>query len=197
MAVMTPWGYSVDELPPLISSADYETHGLDALDVRAEAAVESASAAVRAWCGWHVAPVLRCEARVTADGGKVCALPALAVRSVESVTEDGSELDEGAAYEWLPNGLLRRCGFKAWTCRWGGIAAVYEAGLPTESAAIVSQVCAQLAANALGPAGVRREQAGGVSVEYNADADGQGGSMALTASMRQLLAPYRLPTGAS
>ena len=57
--MLTPWGYEVDELPDLITVSDFNaaTNNRYAGDARIEPAIASASAAIRAWCGWHVAPV--------------------------------------------------------------------------------------------------------------------------------------------
>lgn len=186
----TPWGYDAENLEPLVDVETYRAlSGSAASDEQIEAALSAASSLVRTYCGWHVSPVAKCEAVMTARSA-VLRLPALRVESVESVAEDGQEV---TAYEWRREGLIRKtCG--RWTPRWGGITVDYSAGVP--ECPELSRVCVQLTANALAPMGVSQESAGGVSISYNRDSSGQGGSLSLTESMKAVLDPYKLPAGA-
>lgn len=195
----TPWGYEVgvDEggaIPPLIDSEQLsaltqgrfgpETQGVD--DV-----LSGVSAAIRAACGWHVAPSLPCRAAL--DGGdRVVCLPALLVTGIESVTERGQELGEGA-YEWSQAGMLRRCQWKRWAPGYGSVLVEYEAGLPTAVAAELAVIAAQVASNSLvAPAGVRQESAGDVSITYNQTGNGVSGGVRLLDSDLAMLSRYRL-----
>ncbi len=195
-SLLTPWGYRVDTgaLPPLIGAYDFDLTTGGAFDVeRAERAIGMVSAAVRSYCGWHVAPALKCSA-VTCGPGKVICLPTLALRSVESVTELGRDLEEGE-YEWHPSGMLRRACFKQWPSQWQSVKVQFTSGLDLEAVDDLSQVVGQIVANCIAASpGVQREQAGDVSVTYNATGYGISGGVSLTERDRMMLEPYRLPT---
>ena len=192
---MTPWGYSVDadELPPLIDTATFFSMvgaAFDADDERVAPTLEAVSAAIRGWCGWHVAPAFSCEG-VTQGGGSVLSLPTLALRSVDAVVVKGVEVDP-ACVEFRRSGLVKARG--RWPHEWGSVAIGFTSGYDVEAVRDVAAVAAQLAANSLAAApGVRREQAGGVSIEYNQTANGVTGGVALLARDMAMLAPYRLP----
>ena len=195
-ALMTPWGYRVEggKLPPLAGSYDFELSTGGAFDIeRAERAIESASAAVRSYCGWHVAPALECTASAGGPGKLIC-LPTLALRSVESVTELGRELSDGE-YEWREDGILRRACFRQWPSQWKSVEARFVSGFDPEAVDELSQIVTQIVANCLAASpGVRSEQAGDVSVTFNSTGSGISGGVSLTERDRMMLEPYRLPT---
>ena len=62
MAISTPWGYDVQELPPILEVGQLRTlmPALSSTDETLEAVLANVSAAVRDWCGWHVSPSLDC-----------------------------------------------------------------------------------------------------------------------------------------
>lgn len=190
--MLTPWGYSVDELPPIVTAEEFETltGGKHAGDIRIEPMLDAVSAVVRSYCNWHVSPELRCTANLTASG-RIAKLPALVVTGIESVTDGGEELDEGK-YEWLPNGLVRRCCFKQWSQAWSGVSVAYTAGV--EDAGL-KQLVANLASGVLSaPTGVSSESAGNVSVSWDADLSRV--DSALNDRTKGMLRPYRLTEGA-
>lgn len=65
-----------------------------------------ANAAVRDYCGWHVAPVLQETVTVESDGSGVVFLPTLRIVSVEAVEVDGSPVTVQRR-DWSQNGWLR------------------------------------------------------------------------------------------
>ena len=69
--------------------------------------LEIALAAVRHWCGWHIAPVQTVELTLDGPGGKLLVLPTLNVRSVTRVTECGEYLDLGDI-TWSANGRVAK-----------------------------------------------------------------------------------------
>lgn len=194
MAIMTPWGYSIeaDELPPLVSAADYAAASGTEATERVTQALSAVSAAVRAFCGWHVCPQLPCAAE-TQGPGKVIALPTLAMSAVSEVTEAGVSLSDGE-YEWLPEGLLRRGHFRQWPRAWRSVRVRFTSGLDAAMAPDLAAVVRQIVDNAVaGTPGVTREQAGDVSITYNATASGVSGGITLLDRDREMLAAYRLP----
>lgn len=186
-AVNTPWHYTVNELPPMLSVNEFRALNPDfsATDEQIAAVLNAVSGSVRAHCGWHVSPVLECT--YTGRGnGELLMLPSMGVRDVESLTING---DAANAYEWDDDGMVRlNCGcfpraFRSAVC-------VYTAGI--ESAEL-AQIVSQIASNALVAApGVSSESAGSVSISYNKTGDGITGGVSLLARDYALLAPYKL-----
>lgn len=195
MPVNTPWGYSIEEqLPPLISLdqlADATQGRFGPDTIGAKSAVDGVSAAIRAFCGWHVAPAATVTER-TSGPGRVIALSSMMVGSVESVAENGVELGEGQ-YEYDQRGLIRRAGWRCWPDGYGSVVVRYVSGFDLSAVPDVATVAAQVAANALAaPAGVRSEQAGDVSITYNQTGTGISGGIRLLDSDMAMLAPYAL-----
>ena len=190
MAYMTKWGYSVEteSLAPLISVADFKTATggrMVSSDERIAAVIESASQAIRDWCGWHVAPNLACE--WTGQGeGNLMLLPCFGVTEVESLSVDGREVLD---FEWLNSGLIRiPCRFPD---KWRSCDVVYSAGFDATGA--LSAAVVQVASNALAATpGIREEHAGQVGATYNQTEAGVSGGVRLLPSDLSLLAPYRL-----
>ena len=69
----------------------------------------AACAAVRAYCGWHVAPSVSETLTLDGSGTEFQLLPSLYVTDVAVVTELGNEVD-AATYEWSQSGQLWRAG---------------------------------------------------------------------------------------
>lgn len=196
-ALVTPWGYTVnaDTIPPLMSAEEFETitgGAFTASDARTGAVLGAVSAAIRAYCMWHVSPVLQCTYE-TQGPGKVIGVPAMSLVSIESVAERGEALASGQ-YEWQRSGLIRRACFKDWPREWGSVVVDYTAGLDASVCPDIAAVAAQIASNFLAAApGVSNEKAGDVSISYNQTANGVTGGITLLQRDMDLLAPYALP----
>lgn len=187
--MLTPWGYEVEYLPAILTIEEFNTLTANrwASDPLAEQAVLAASAAIRNYCGWHVAPAVTCKATVP-GGGRMLHLPFMGVTSV-SVSIEGVELPS-TAYDWRREGIVRRIDGLWWPCRWGSV--VVEATAGYEADAILKQVVVQLAGNAIAaPLGVKEEHAGQVGISYNTT-NGIAGGISLTARDMACLAPYRV-----
>lgn len=193
--VQTPWGYAVDAaMEPILSPADFEqmTGGRwSADDPAVVQALAAASQAVRAYCGWHVCPSMACTVE-TQGPGRCIELPTMALVEVTEVTESG-EVVEADAYMWRGNGLLARK-WGCWPAEWRSVTVDFVSGFAASAVPDLAAVVVQLASNAIAAApGVQREQAGNVSISYNATANGVSGGISLLGRDRALLAPYRLP----
>lgn len=195
--IRTHWGYEVDAeaLPPLVSVGDFVTMtggAFDVTDGRLEPALAAASAAVRNWCGWHVSPALTCHCEAHADG-LALELPSKAVESVTSV-EVADEVLDPTTYEWRRDGMVRRLPPFRWPHGWRAIEVEYVSGYEIEDAPDLAAVVCQIAANNVAAApGVRRESAGGVSIDYNSTGGGVAGGTVLLERDKALLGAYRLP----
>lgn len=187
----TPWGYDVvGDLGNLMSVEDFKelTGGvMSSSDEQIEATLAAVSSVVRAYCGWHISPIVECIWTGDANG-KLVQLPAMNVSTVHSVSISGSEISD---YAWRSSGLIRLGQYPG--DDWGRlINADYDAGVDADA---IAAVVSQLAVNALvAPAGVMREQAGDVAITYNQTAVGVSGGIRLLSTDKILLDPYKLPT---
>ena len=187
MTVQTPWGYSVDYIEPMISVEDFNMlcPGMSSTDAQVKSVLESVSAAVRDYCGWHVAPSLECDFIGTGDGN-ILMLPAMGITEVSSLTIDGVEQ---ADFEWTNAGMVRlKCA--KFPDKWRSVECIYTAGFGVGA---IGQVIAQIASNALAAApGVSSERAGNVSITYNQTGAGVTGGVSLLPRDYELLTAYRL-----
>lgn len=149
----------------------------------------AAEMAVRGYCGWHIAPVVTETLTIDGSGTGTLFVPSLRVTSITSVTNDGTDVDV-ASLEWSANGYLRVPG--VWTGKLRGVSLTITHGFDAvpDVAEIVRAVADRAGAS---PAGVVREQAGGVSLQYSATAPGVSGGVVLMAHERAMLDRYRLP----
>lgn len=189
--MLTPWGYSVDSLQPIIDVTTFDelTGGRYAGDERVSAAIDAATAAIRAYCGWHVAPVLTCEYVCDGERGDIW-LPCAGLVSVGSVEFDGvaqavkgfNRLGRVRTDRPQPRGGL------------GNVSVTYSAGFDLDATPDLAQIVAQrvVAEVALSAYGIASESAGGVSISYSGTALSDSGSAFLPDSVRAALAPYRL-----
>lgn len=187
--MLTPWGYEVDGLPPIMDEEEFNlaTGGAHDGDGRLALALEAASMAIRNECGWHVTPSLECRADVTATG-RMAVLPSRAITGVSLVTDGGAELGPGD-FEASRDGLLRRTCWRNWSRGLDAVHVEYTAGygdLPDLKTAAMHLAEAALSV----PQGVASESAGGVAISYSAQAHGI--ASAMVGGMGATLAPYRL-----
>ena len=187
MTVQTPWSYTVDSLSSLISGEQFKAlcPGLSSTDAEIQAALDTASSAIRDYCGWHVSPSLECT--FTGEGeGRLLVLPAMGVTAVSSL-----EIEETAItdYEWTAAGMVRLKN-AVFPDVWRSVECVYTAGF---SSGAIGQVVAQIASNALVAApGVSSERAGNVSITWNQTGSGISGGVSILPRDLTLLAPYKL-----
>lgn len=185
--VQTPWGYTVESLSSMITVAQFKSlcPGMSSTDTEIQAALDTVSAAIRDWCGWHVSPSLECT--FTGEGeGRLLVLPGMGVTAVDSLTINGEAL---TGYEWTAAGMVRlKSG--VFPDIWRSVECVYTAGF---TAGAIGQVVAQIASNALAAApGVANERAGNVSITYNQTGAGITGGVSLLPRDYAILAPYKL-----
>ena len=187
--MLTPWGYEVDELPDLITVSDFNaaTNNRYAGDARIEPAIASASAAIRAWCGWHVAPVLDCTITLDGEAGDIW-LPTNALASVTSAKVGGEDVTVTGSNR---RGRVRLA-HKA--CGLGNVEVGYTAGYDVAACPDLMGVVVQrvMASVAMTTYGVSQETAGGVSVSYSGSALSDLGSAFLPDSVKAALSTYRL-----
>lgn len=187
--MLTPWGYEVDELPDLITVSDFNaaTNNRYAGDARIEPAIASASAAIRAYCGWHVAPVLDCSITLDGEAGDIW-LPTNALASVTSAKVGGEDVTVTGSNRRGRVRLAHK------TCGLGNVAIDYVAGYDVAACPDLMGVVVQrvMASVAMATYGVSQETAGGVSISYSGSALSDLGSAFLPDSVKAALSTYRL-----
>lgn len=204
MSLLTNWGYTITDVDVLVNMLDEDeynefTANKYASDSRMAPTLAAASAAARAYCGWHVYPSESCklsttffDKRVTeVFGGILIQLPATYVTEIKSVMIGSTE---HTSYVLEPNGILRLYGVD-----WNGvykhtpIVIEYVAGVPDELMGGLKELIAHQTIHALaGTTGVQSETAGGVSVTYNAAWVNSTRATDLSDNNKEVLAPYRL-----
>ena len=187
--MLTPWGYEVDELPDLITVSDFNaaTNNRYAGDARIEPAIASASAAIRAYCGWHVAPALDCSITLDGESGDIW-LPTNALASVTSAKVGGEDVTVTGSNRRGRVRLAHK------TCGLGNVAIDYVAGYDVAACPDLMGVVVQrvMASVAMTTYGVSQETAGGVSISYSGSALSDLGSAFLPDSVKAALSTYRL-----
>ena len=208
---VSPWGYIIDaqNLPDFINSSEFNmfTGRKFTGDTRVEANIPSATASIRNYCGWHIAPELHCgmwyaikDLRDAYVGGDLLVqLPATFVTSVVKVLIDATydpTTKEYSGEEWTDydidsNGLLRLydVGLRD---RRAKLFIHYVAGHPMTDISVIKELTANKITHAVtNTYGVNSEAAGGVSVSYNSSWTGKG-STALTDDTREVLNAYKV-----
>ena len=201
------WGYLLPEeaiSTGMITPEEFQTvtAGKYAGDAdRLPAIIESASMAVRNYCGWHLYPSCECEFtdRMLYGNGRIKAvgpdllilLPAAHVEKIESIEVDGRECTDYSADQ---GGLLHIFNARLHVSdRRTQVTVKYVAGLRESMMANIRELIANKAIRGItGTAGVTSETAGGVSISYaNSWANG-GGAGALSSLEADVLQPYKL-----
>lgn len=211
---LTPWGYIVDSatIPDFITAQEFDNftgnkfHG----DVRISANIPSASASIRNYCGWHIAPNLHCGLFINmkdlrdafVGGDLLIQLPATYVTSIEkiilnavyNVEEDeyiGEEVDSDGYDFGMGDGLLRIYDVGQ-RCRKSKVFIHYTAGYSDSQIDVIKELTANRVTYAVAnPYGINSESAGGVSVSYSSTWAGRTSSTALADDSREVLDAYK------
>lgn len=188
MRVIEP-DVTAEELPMLVTPDNLAADSggmLKAGDPRLVAACASASAAVRGYCRWHVAPVIEETITVDGSGGEVLQLPSMRVVDVIEVKVSGAPVPADQ-FSWSAAGLLELHG-KRFPKRYRSVEVTFQHGF--DAAPDLSGIASQVARFALAsPMGRTREQAGQIAVSW-----GTAQGMAWSESMLEMMKPYRLQT---
>lgn len=164
------------EIPSLLPSANADN-------------LAAAEAAIRKYCGWHIAPVIQEDFVLDGTGTKTLFVPTMKLVDIISVVVDGVVVDP-ASLEWSEAGFIRAPGI--WTDKLRSVRLTIEHG--HESAPDVAEKVIAIAARAsASPTGVVRENAGAFGVSYSTTAPGVAGGVVLMEHERKQLDRYRLP----
>jgi len=178
-------------MPGLATATDLATYlGVPPEEMdepRAEAFLEQASAFIRAYCGWHIAPSVTEALTVDGSGALMQPLPSGYLTSVGLVTAVGEAV---ADFTWSQAGYLVRS--RPWPCVLRGVTAIVTHGYATTPPEVVAVVCMAATRAQTNPEGVTRKVAGPFQVQYSATASGSAGGLALLPNELLVLDRYRL-----
>jgi len=186
---------SAFRLPPLVTPAEFSvwTNGkVSAEDPRVLPLLAGASAGVRRWARWHIAPVL--EETLTGDGpgGSLLLLPTGRLLEVLSASNAGDAVDV-ARVDFSRHGMVSLRDANAWSNRFGAVSVRVRHGYDLADVPDVAQIVKQVTANALAsPMGATREQAGTVSIAWATTAPGVSGGLSLLQRDLDVLATYKI-----
>ena len=161
------------DTPPAVTAPD----GVD------QDAWTAAVSAIRAWCGWHVAPAHLETLRLDGTGAREVFLPSLHVLEVLQVLDDGREVTD---FEWSTNGIIRKA--SPFTRKLGGITVQLKHGYP-DMPEVLGGVAKAMSGLA-GASAAAQVTSGPFNVSPPVGVEG--GGVGLNSLHRAALAPYRL-----
>ena len=151
-----------------------------------------AEAAVRDYCGWHIAPE-RADVEIVVDGSgaRVLQLPTLHLTDVTGIVEDGVTVDL-ADVQWTEAGYLWRA--SGWTRNLRGVTATVTHGFAEVPAAVQAVVQAVAQRAVQNPGSLVRKQVGPFADTYSQTGFNQSLPIALLEAEKRMLDAYRLPS---
>lgn len=159
---------------------------------RAPFLLEQVSAAIRNYCGWHIAPLLEDQVLVEdGSGANVQMLPTLHIVEVTAVVDGGQVLDVSADLEWSEAGFLTRERGTCWTSKLRGVRVTLDHGY-AETPPEVRGVVFDALERGTSPTGVVREQKGPFSVTYSQAGFNQAAGANLLPAELGVLDRYRI-----
>lgn len=180
-------------MEPLATPAELVVYSPDLQipETRARMLLAQASALVRGYCGWHLAPQIREPVRVDGSGAQLQPLPTLHLVEIERVVENGNSIALSRIRWSVAGFLLHR--HRPWTLVLRGITATIVHGhihTPPDVQAVVLAMAARVAAAPVG-GGVQSERTGPFQVTWNTTA--QAGGMMLLDHEQRVLDRHSLP----
>ena len=149
-----------------------------------EVAWLAACAAVRSYCGWHVAPSITETVTVDGAGGDFLLLPTLHLTALHSITSDGVGVVDP---EWSGAGMVRGPG---WSRRLRGVVANITHGYDECPAEVLAVLSVMVEQGGSSPSGAERLTNGPFTMQVSAAA--QAGAVGLSGQHRGVLNKYRL-----
>lgn len=137
--------------------------------------------AVRAYCGWHIAPSVEEDVVLDGSGTQVVMLPTLRLTALTDVTDDTTAVDSP---EWSSAGMVRKSTYGYWSWKFHSFTATMTHGYdecPGELLGIIAEAASR------GVAGVAATQVGQVRIESGS------GSTGFMMDQQAILDRYRIP----
>lgn len=183
-------------LPSLVTPAEFAswTGGkVPEADPRLGPLLAGASAGVRRYCGWHIAPVLEETLRGDGPGGRLLLLPTGRLLEVLSARSGPDTLDLAGRLDFSEHGMVELRDGGGWSSRLGSVAVRVRHGWDLADVPDVAQIVKQVTANALAsPMGATREQAGTVSISWAMTGPNVSGGLSLLQRDLEVLNHYKI-----
>lgn len=206
--IQTSWGYTlldVDAMPDILTQEEFNsmTANKYALDSRVPSAIKSVTAAVRNYCGWHIAGSQRCELVLNAQNLQITRkysdviiqLPYRFVSNVEKVIFNATKEND----EWVGDEY-------DYSFAYNGPLTVYDANIDSRKSTIVviatvglsftddiKSIIANKVGHVLsGTFGIQSETAGGVSVSYSSSFVNGAKANSLMTDDKEILNAYKV-----
>jgi len=162
-------------LPPLLGDGSDESLAL-------------ACAAVRDYCGWHIAPSVTETVTTRGDGRRDLLLPTLHLTDVTAATNDGTAT---TVTEWDEIGVVRYPDWPAWSTTMRGVTVTITHGYDECPEALAGAI-RSMASRGVTSLGVTRSQVGQVSRQYASGATD--GALGATDAELAIVRRYRIPS---
>lgn len=158
-------------------------------DVDAQLWLHAAEAAIRRYCGWHIAPSLTTTLTLDGDGTRLLRLPTLHLTELTELTLDGH--DALAEATWSQRGMVELTGRRHFPDQLGSIRITMTHGWdPTEVPDVIALILTIARRGASQPA-VASQAVNGASVSYFS-IGGAPLSIPLLRTEKEALAPYTI-----
>lgn len=141
---------------------------------------DNACAAVRAYCGWHIAPSVIEDVILDGSGTQIMMLPTLRLTDLTAVTDDTTAVDSP---EWSAAGMVRKSTGGYWSWKFRSFTATMTHGYedcPGEILGVIAEAASR------GVVGVAATQVGQVRIESG------GGSASFMLDQKAVLDRYRI-----
>lgn len=166
----------------------------DSFQVDAGFKMGAAQAAIRRYCGWHVAPSVTRTIRLDGHGGDSLLLPSKHVTALSSLKLDGVEHVQDARFSEA--GSLVLVNGVTFPDLPGSVEATITDGWDLEDVPEVQMILLDIASRVMQvPGTVSSQSTNGSSVTYRSGSDGGVPNVALFDSEKRTLQPYRLSWG--
>lgn len=206
--IQTSWGYTLldaDDMPEILTQEEFNsmTANKYALDSRVLSAIKSVTAAVRNYCGWHIAGPQKCELVLNVQNlhitrkysDMIIQLPYRFVSDVEKVIfnatkEDDTWVGDEYDFDFTYNGKLTV--YDAEVCsRKSKVVIIATVGL-NDTDAIKGLIANKVGHMLSGTFGVQSESAGGLSISYSSSFVNGAKPNSLMTDDKELLNSYKI-----
>lgn len=206
--IQTSWGYTLldaDDMPEILTQEEFNsmTANKYALDSRVLSAIKSVTAAVRNYCGWHIAGPQKCELVLNVQNlhitrkysDIIIQLPYRFVSDVEKVIfnatkEDDEWVGDEYDFDFTYNGKLTV--YDADVCsRKSKVVIIATVGL-NDTDAIKGLIANKVGHMLSGTFGVQSESAGGLSISYSTSFVNGAKPNSLMTDDKELLNSYKI-----
>lgn len=151
----------------------------------------AAVAAVRGYCGWHIAPSVTETLTVDGPGTGMLLLPTLHLTAVSAVNNDGEAVPEFDKLQWTERGAIRQ-NARYWSSSWRGVEATVTHGyedFPADVLAVIRDM-----AKSVDRIGASALTSGPHQVQFGVTGAGvQAGAVGMSDLQKMVLDRYRIP----